>query len=97
MHGQAVFHRDLNFAENEGLKIVEKLVCDVVSAFVYVFIGNCFDLICDSRNGAETNGNGVGAVGVVVTYKESKIARIACSYVFCATCTDENALFDIGF
>ena len=97
MHRQTVFHRDLNFAENEGLEIVKEFVGDVVSTFVYVFVRNGFDLICDSRNGAETNGNGITAVGVIVTYKESKIARIACGYVFCATCTDENALFDIGF
>ena len=97
MHRQTVFHRDLNFAHNKGLEIVKEFVGDVVSAFVYVFVRNGFDLICDSRNGAETNGNGVGAVGVVVTDKESKIARIACSYVFCTACTDENALLDIGF
>ena len=47
MHRQTVFHRDLDFAEDKGLKIVKKLVGDVVSTLVDIFGRNSFDLICD--------------------------------------------------
>ena len=62
MHRKSVFHRDLDFADDEGSEIVKKFVGDVISALVDIFRRNLFDLICDLRNGAESYGDGIIAV-----------------------------------
>ena len=97
MHGESVFHRNLDLANDKGLEVMQKLVGDVISTLIDIFLRYLFDLICNSRNGAEANGDRIAAVGVIVPYKECEIARITCGNMLCAACAHKNALFYIGF